>query len=475
MLAGDWPALASLWGACIGFDVWAAAAASPAQLAERQAARLAALLRAAAHIPRYAELLAGGDPARVPLDAFPPTGKHELMERFAESVADPALQLPALRTFLADRAALGQSFLGRYTVWESSGSTGEPGIFVQDAGAMAVYDALEALRRRPLRPLARLADPWFLTERIAFVGAVDGHFASTVSLRRLMRLQPALGERLHLVSFLQPLPAIAATLASIGPSIVATYPSMALLLAEERLAGRLQLQPAEVWTGGETLTFNMRGRIEQGFGCQVADSYGLSEFLALASECRCGTLHLNSDWAILEVLDGQGRPVPAGVPGERALLTNLANHVQPLIRFDIGDRITLRAEACACGSPLPALHVLGRCDDLLRLRGEGGRTAGFSPLALTTVLEDDAGLFDFQLLQEAPGRLALSCHAAGHEALAALHRGRTALQRFFEQQGLHGIHVDCRAGQVPQRGRSGKAQRVLSAAALPAQAAGRAA
>ena len=462
MLAGDWPALASLWGACVGFDVWAAATATPEQLAERQGARLAALLRAAARTTRYQALLAGGDPARVPLQALPPTGKHELMDRFADGVADPALQLPALRAFLADRGALGQAFLGRYTVWESSGSSGEPGVFVQDAGAMAVYDALEALRRRPLRPMARLMDPWFLSERIAFVGAVDGHFASTVSMRRLMRLHPALGARLHLVSFLQPLSAITAALEAIGPSIVATYPSMALLLAEQRLAGRLKLQAAEVWTGGETLTPAMRRRIEAGFGCPVADSYGLSEFLALASECRCGTLHLNSDWAILEVLDGQGRPVPAGVPGERALLTNLANHVQPLIRFDVGDRITLLPGPCACGSALPALQVLGRCDDLLRLAGPQGQAAGFSPLALTTVLEDDAGLFDFQLQQLGPGRLALDCSGDGREALTGLRRGRTALRRFFEGQGVGGIHIDCRAGRVPQRGRSGKAQRVVS-------------
>jgi phenylacetate-coenzyme A ligase PaaK-like adenylate-forming protein len=466
MIAGGWPALASLWGATVGFDVWAASVVAPEQLAQRQAARLAALLHAAAHTRRYAPLLAGGDPARVPLSALPPTGKQELMSRFDDGVADPALQLPELRAFLADRTALGQAFQGRYAVWESSGSTGEPGIFVQDARAMAVYDALEALRRRPLRPLARLADPWFLSERIAFVGAVDGHFASTVSMRRLMRLQPALAARLHLVSFLQPLPAIAKALEAIRPSIVATYPSMALLLAEERLAGRLKADPAEVWTGGETLTPTVRGRIEKGVGCPVADSYGLSEFLALASECRCGTLHLNSDWAILEVLDDQGRPVAEGVPGERALLTNLANHVQPLIRFDIGDRITLMGP-CACGSPLPALQVLGRCDDLLRLAGRRGGAAGLSPLALTTVLEDDAGLFDFQLRQQAPDHLVLTCSAAGPDAQAGLRRGRAALQAFLERQGLRGIHIDGHAGQVPQRGRSGKAQRVVVSAAQP--------
>jgi phenylacetate-coenzyme A ligase PaaK-like adenylate-forming protein len=43
----------------------------------------------------------------------------------------------------------------------------------------------------------------------------------------------------------------------------------------------------------------MRGVIRQAFGCPVTNEYGASEFLALASECACGRLHLNSDCAIL--------------------------------------------------------------------------------------------------------------------------------------------------------------------------------
>jgi phenylacetate-CoA ligase len=68
---------------------------------------------------------------------------------------------------------------------------------------MAVYDALQAWRRPSPRPLSRWLDPWYLGERIAFVGATGGHFASTVSSQRLRRLNPALAASLHEVSFLQ--------------------------------------------------------------------------------------------------------------------------------------------------------------------------------------------------------------------------------------------------------------------------------
>ena len=88
------------------------------------------------------------------------------MRHFDDWVTDPELRLDALRAFTTDRSRIAEPFLGRYVVWESSGSSGEPGIFVQDATAMAVYDALEALRRPELRPLRRLLDPWCLGERI---------------------------------------------------------------------------------------------------------------------------------------------------------------------------------------------------------------------------------------------------------------------------------------------------------------------
>ena len=46
----------------------------------------------------------------------------------------------------ASPSHLGDAYLGRYLVWTSSGTTGEPGIFVQDEQSLAAFDALDALR-----------------------------------------------------------------------------------------------------------------------------------------------------------------------------------------------------------------------------------------------------------------------------------------------------------------------------------------
>lgn len=455
-----------LTGVVAGDVAWAGHAGADA-LAARRSRRLADLLAAAARgSAMYRRLLERVPLADVRLQDLPVVRKKELMRHFDDWVTDPGLRLDALRRFTADRSRIADAFLGRYTVWESSGSSGEPGIFVQDAAAMAVYDALEAFRRPTLRPLRRLLDPWYLGERIAFVGATGGHFASVVSTERLRRLNPALGSSLLEISFLQPVDRLVDGLHAMAPAVLCTYPSAAVMLAEERLAGRLHIQPTEVWTGGETLSPSMRSFVQEAFGCAVVDSYGASEFLSLASECRCGRLHLNSDWAILESVDGQGRGVPADEFGATSLLTNLANRVQPLIRYDLGDRIKLCSQACACGSGLPVIEVQGRSDDALLLRAPGRREVRVLPLALTTVLEDDAGLFDFQLEQQGPCELRLQTPMKGQAAATALRRSRTVLEAFLAGLGVPGVRVHCRSGQASRRGHSGKIQRVVG---LPAQ------
>lgn len=444
----------------IASDIAAASLATPAALALRQGQRLVRLLAAAARGSAfYRALLKRHDPTRVALQDLPVTHRAELMQHFDAWVTDPALRLDALRRFTADPQLIGTPYLGRYIVWESSGSGGEPGTFVQDLASMAVHDALEALRRPVIRPWQHLWDPWLLGERIAFVGATGGHFASTVSIERLRRLNPLLAARLHGVSFLQPTADLVAQLHALAPTIVATYPSAALLLAEERSAGRLAIAPREVWTGGEMLSGAMRRSVGAAFGCPVVDNYGASEFLSIASECALGHLHLNSDWVILEPVDERGRAVPCGEAPATTLLTNLANHVQPLIRYDLGDRVTVHAERCACGSRLPVIDVVGRCDDALRL---GRQRALMLPLALTTVLEEDAGLFDFQLVQTGPNELVLRCRPQGAEARAALARGRTALAEFLAHHGIPGVTIKCHAGEPARPNASGKIQRVVA-------------
>jgi phenylacetate-CoA ligase len=409
------------------------------------------------------------------LQRMRPVQKRELMHRFADWVTDPALTLSDLRDFVHDRANRGRAFRDRYLVWESSGSSGEPALFVQDDRALAVADALEAARG----PVALdSASPWAAwlagaprAERIALVAATEGQFATVVSFERARGLNPWLAATSHGFSFLQPLEQLAEQLDAFAPSVLATYPSMAWVLSEAQRHGRLHIAPHAVWTGGETLTPALRRAIGEGFGgTDVRDSYGASECFLIANECRGGRLHLNADWVILEPVDDRARPVTDGRFGATTLLTNLANEVQPIIRYDLGDRVRIVPGACACGSSLPAIEVQGRAGDVFTLHDARGHAVHLSPLALTTVLEDEAGLFDFQLRQSSPRRLELDLYGRGNgdvEARDAAVRAGTVLRRFLGQRGLGTTRVQCHSRrQAATRGRSGKQERVVCA--LPA-------
>lgn len=427
-------------------------------LAARQQRRLAALMRAAEGSALYRERF---ERHGAGFDSQPPLSRRELMARFDDSLTDRSLTLAGLQAFMRAPERIGQPVDGRHTVWQSSGSTGEAGVFVQDEAAMSVYEALEAVRRVP--SARRWMDPALLTERIAFVGATDGHFASIAAVQRLRHRIPGMTRRLQGFSFLQPRQQLMAALNAWRPTIVATYPTAALMLAEAAQRGELRLELSELWTGGEALTEGMRDVIARAFGCPVWASYGASEFLALACECAHRRLHFNGDWAILEPVDRHGRPVPDGTPCHTTWLTNLANHAQPLIRYDLGDRVRFAGHACACGSPLPVIEVEGRIDDSLCVTGAHGHAIRLPPLALTTVIEDDAGWSDFQLVQHGPRLLELTL--GGAASAATTRRSRKALAAYLRSQGAGEVRLAVHCGEPSMIGHSGKRPRVVARAA----------
>jgi phenylacetate-CoA ligase len=311
--------------------------------------------------------------------------------------------------------------------------------------------------------LQRWFDPLLLTERIAFVGATSGNFASFVSIQRLRQLNPWMAQSWRSFAIQQPTAALVEALNAFAPTVLATYPTVAALLADEACHGRLRLRPREIWTGGETLSTAVRQRLQQALGCTVRNNYGASEFLTIAWECGHGRMHVNADWVMLEPVDAQHRPVPPGQASDRILLTNLANHVQPLIRYELEDQITLQSGHCSCGSPLPVIEVQGRRDESLLMTGPHGESITLLPLALSTVLEEEAGVFDFQLLQRDDHTLELRLGGLPErEAAAAMARCRTALLAFAASQGLGPLSVIGAPGQPLARGRSGKVQRVIA-------------
>jgi phenylacetate-coenzyme A ligase PaaK-like adenylate-forming protein len=262
---------------------------------------------------------------------------------------------------------------------------------------------------------------------------------------------------------MDPLPRLVAELNAYRPAYLASYPTLLAQLADEQVAGRLHLAPTCLWSGGECLAPSTAQAIERAFGCPLINEYGASECMSIAFGCREGWLHVNADWVVLEPVDRDYRPTPPGEPSHTVLLTNLANRVQPVIRYDLGDSVLVKPERCACGSPLPAIRAEGRHDDVLALESADGRTISVLPLALTTVIEDAAEVHHFQLVQQAPDRLALRlapCDA--NQRKIAWHAAAKALHRYLAEQSLANVEVVLDRHPPLPDPRSGKLREVIA-------------
>jgi phenylacetate-CoA ligase len=425
------------------WDVWRTNRGGVSAITARQQARLATLIEfARARSPFYAKLYNQLPTHINNLRDLPPVAKPELMANFDAWVTDSEVTKAGVDTFVADNTLVGHLYMGRYAVWTTSGTTGEPGIFVHDGDALAIYIALLMIRgflawMTPKHLGATLRRGG----RTATVVATGGHFASTAVRELIRRL--GLQSMDDAFSVLTPLPELVPALRDFQPAILATYPSALRLLMQEQVAGRLKIDPVLIGIGGEWLAPMDRVQAAKTFHCLVRDFYGASEFMGIAFDCGHGWLHVNADWAILEPVNEAYQPVPPGQIAHTVLLTNLANRVQPIIRYDLGDSIIVNPDPCSCGSPLPAIRVEGRHDEILPLNTTNGELIQLLPMALTTVIEETPGVRRFQVIQTAPATLGVRLEVTpGVDGPQVWETGARRLRDYLSTQGLSSVRVE---------------------------------
>jgi len=150
-------------------------------------------------------------------------------------------------------------------------------------------------------------------------------------------------------------------------------------------------------TGGAQLPATARRLLTEVFGTEPCSKYATTEVFDIASECEAHDgLHVQAEDIIIEVVDDEGQPVPAGSDG-RIIVTNLHNYGMPFIRYDIGDIGGLTKETCACGRELPRLTgIWGRNNSYLVASG-GQR---ISPGGLHFERLADLPVLQYQMVQE---------------------------------------------------------------------------
>jgi phenylacetate-CoA ligase len=225
------------------------------------------------------------------------------------------------------------------------------------------------------------------------------------------------------------------------PEFLYTYPSILSELATEQLAGGLRIAPSTLMSTGETHTAKTARAVRAVWDVPWFELYGATEAPVLGVHCSEHTgLHLFEDLTIVEVVDERDRPVPAGRPGHRVLLTNLVNRTQPLIRYRLSDLVTLAAEPCPCGRPFRLLRAVdGRNDDILVMRD-----VPVHPQIFRSALEAVPGLRQYRIHHKRRGSTRLTVEAALGDAATA-EQLRVAITTGLAAAGVTGARSRCKS------------------------------
>ena len=176
-----------------------------------------------------------------------------------------------------------------------------------------------------------------------------------------------------------------------GTTAVHIMPSFALYLIkvfkEMGVDPRRDTKLRTFFLGAEPHSEETRKRIEEFYGVDAYNSYGLSEMNGPGTSFECPQkegLHIWEDNFIVEIIDPKGdEPVPEGAVGE-LVYTTLAREAMPLIRYRSGDMAYFLPEPCRCGRTHRRIsRIQGRVDDMIIWKG-----VNIFPVQIDSVLMD---------------------------------------------------------------------------------------
>ncbi|HEX6708685.1 MAG TPA: hypothetical protein VF068_00010 [Rubrobacter sp.] len=375
------------------------------------------------------------------------------MEHFDEIVTDPTVRLDEVEAHLAALRGGDELFDGRYRVASTSGSTGRRGLFLWDqnewATVLASYNRSfdwasvgAGLTHRTRTAVVSSTTPWHQSARVG--ASVHSPWVPT------LRIDSG-----------DPLESIVDRLNGFRPRVLVAYASMAHLLAEEQLAGRLRISPGFVFGSSEVFTEQAKRRVEEAWGRNPFEVYAATEPAGIASECEQHRgMHLFEDLVITEIVDEHNRPVPPGVFGKKVLVTVLFSRTMPLIRYEMSDSVKpALSPHCPCGRPFHLIDgVQGRAEDVLRFPAASGGEVSVQPIVFHRVM-DAVPAGEWQIAQGPDGLTVLLSGVREGFAEAAL---VDSLRRELESQGALVPPIKVRRVQAIPRTTVGKAPLIKS-------------
>ncbi len=378
--------------------VQAAESMTPEQILKLQNERLHKLVDyAREHSPTYAELYRD-IPNDFRVTDLPSTDKRFLMGAGYENWwTDHDIRREDAAAYLARDPETRGSFMGKYTMLTTSGTTGEPLMMVRDGHRNAIHGAI--LQSRLFGAIGDLLD--FSRHRNAALVLDDPRISSYSSFLRRQKSRPGFEQNMLCVPVRLSTEEKVRLLNEFQPELITGYPSEALLMAIQQKKGLLHIAPKAFVCSAEMLTREMYQTLREAFNnCAVLNNYCMTEGGEAACMARCPHLHVNADWIILEPVDENKKLITDGETWSKGVfVTDLSNFVQPIIRYYIEDSVRIRPSECEV-SRFPQIEIKGRVSPIRQICG-----CDVPQQLLEHALELMDGVVLYQFVQTGPDSL----------------------------------------------------------------------
>lgn len=363
------------------------------------------------------------------IEDLPIINKVQVMNNFDNFVTDKNINMEKIEVFTKDIDNVGRMIDGKYLIFKTSGSTGNPIIVLYDKQNIDVSSAVAAFRT-----FARYEDfKKFMKngKRTAGVFANYGFYLAC-GMSRYLQLKMPNNKTKITIDVNSNEEQIIKELNEFKPSMLSGYPSNLALLSNFE---ELDIKPDVVVTGGELLTDEIRQKLTDKFNCYVQTHYSCTEGGVIACECSEKHLHINEDFIIVEPVDKNNNPVPYGEISDKVLITNLSNYIEPFIRYELTDRIIVHNEKCKCGKVSRWLEIEGRTDDILEF--ENGIL--IAPMSLYKVLGEVKEIVRFQLIQRSINKLELRIVSDNKEEAFLIAKNK--LNEFLNSKHIFNVDI----------------------------------
>lgn len=146
---------------------------------------------------------------------------------------------------------------------------------------------------------------------------------------------------------------------------------------------------------GDKMFKHYREKIEKVFMTNVFDTYGSNEGFVIGGQHQDGSYYLNEAHVYIEIVDDQYQPVKQGEIG-RVVATSLDNYSMPLIRFDLGDLISINEYSSNSKLPFKTIgQIIGRDVDIIRTKSGNSLIVHFFTAIMGRLLDFE----QFRILQ----------------------------------------------------------------------------